>query len=309
VSRACAPGRSVACSGAQGCAGHQVCREDGSGYESCVCSSDETFPSRGPSSGLPGATCRDDGDCRQGLTCLTAGATSLQGAGPSGGLCLVECARDPSSCESSYPNTQCVVMDRGATSETIDDDAFCLPTCRLGEAEAGDDKCRGRVDLVCAEDIAGTGVGYCRPACRADPDCGERFCDLSTGLCHDERASGDGIGAPCNPAAPQCSGGCVEHGSSYAECSGVCRLNSPGCGQLPSSRPPYDFWCYLDPSRVGGDGDLGYCTRACDCDEDCGREDAVCSPEEELASQTGRRGVCASKQYASGGARPGIPCE
>jgi hypothetical protein len=286
-----------------------VCREDGSGYDLCVCSGDETFPSRGPSSGLPGATCQDDGDCRAGLTCLTTSSTSLKGEGPSAGLCLAECARDPSVCESLYPDTQCVVLDQGETPASIDDDAFCLPTCKLGPPGEGDDKCRGRVDLVCAEDTAGTAAGYCRPSCRADLDCGDRYCNLSTGLCSDTPLSGDAVGAACNPAAPQCAGGCVEHGSNYAECSGVCRLNTPGCGQLPSSKPPYDFWCYLDPSRVGGDGDLGYCTRACDCNDDCEREDAVCSPEETLTGETGRRGVCASKVYASGGVRPGIPCE
>ncbi len=224
-------------------------------------------------------------------------------------MCLAECARDPSVCEALYPNTQCVVLDPGETAAPVDDDAFCLPTCKIGDPAPNDDKCSGRVDLVCAEGTAGTGIGHCRPACRADLDCGSRYCNLSTGLCNDSPRSGDGIGAACDPAAPQCAGGCVEHGEAYAECSGVCRLDTPGCGQLPSRKPPYDFWCYLDPSRAGGEGDLGYCARACDCDGDCGREDAVCSPEPDLESQTGRRGVCASKVYASGGARPGTPCE
>lgn len=306
---ACVPGRSVACSGAQGCDGHQVCRKDGSGFDLCVCAGDETFPSRGPTSGLPGAACQDDRDCRAGLTCLTADSTNLEGEGPSAGLCLADCARDPSVCDSLYPDTQCVLLDQGETPESADDDAFCMPSCKVGDPAPNDEKCRGRVDLVCAEETAGTGLGYCRPACRADLDCGERYCNLATGLCADAPASGDEIGAACNPAAPRCAGGCVEHGSSYAECSGVCQLNTPGCGQLPSSKPPYDYWCYLDPSRAGGEGDLGYCTRTCDCDADCGRPDAVCDAEGELAKETGRRGVCASKVYGSGEARPGIPCE
>jgi hypothetical protein len=306
---ACAPGRSVACSGERGCAGHQVCRDDGAGYEPCVCSSDETFPSKGPKSGFPGATCEDDGDCRTGLLCLTSGSTSLKGEGPSGGLCLAECASDHSSCEDSYSGTLCVVLDGGRTDETIDDDAFCLPTCELGQASSNAQKCLGRADLVCAEKTAGSGVGYCRPACRSDVDCRDRFCNLATGLCTDKAPVGDGIGAACNPAAPTCAGGCIQHGATYAECSGVCRLETAGCGQAPAREPPYDFWCYLDPSQVGAEGDLGYCTRTCDCDDDCGRDDAVCMAEDALQSQIGRRGVCASKSYASGGARPGISCD
>jgi hypothetical protein len=201
------------------------------------------------------------------------------------------------------------VLDPGDTDATADDDAFCLPTCTLGDPAPNEEKCRGRVDLVCAERIAGTGVGYCRPACRADLDCGERFCNLATGLCRDTAPSGSGIGEGCDPAAPACAGGCVEHGASYAECSGVCRLNTPGCGQAPKSQAPYDYWCYLDPSRAGGDGDLGYCARTCDCDGDCGRPDAVCAVDATLQSETGRSGVCASARYASGGLRPGRPCD
>jgi hypothetical protein len=258
---------------------------------------------------LSGAICQDDGDCRAGLACLTAGSTSLAGEGPSAGLCLADCGRDRSACQAVDAATQCVVLDDGGTAETADDDAFCLPTCQLGAPAPNDDKCRGRVDLVCSEATAGTGLGFCRPACRGDIDCGSRRCNLRTGLCSDEPPSGPGIGAACDPAAPQCAGGCIEHGPTYAECSGVCRLNSPGCGQLPSSDPPYDFWCYLDPSSRGGDGDLGYCTRLCDCDDDCDRADAVCDPDGDLAGETGRKGVCASKLYASGGERPGAPCK
>lgn len=36
-SSACTPGASVACVGAAGCAGGQVCRADGSGFEACLC--------------------------------------------------------------------------------------------------------------------------------------------------------------------------------------------------------------------------------------------------------------------------------
>jgi hypothetical protein len=35
---ACAPGRSISCTGVGPCAGSQTCKEDGSGYDPCVCS-------------------------------------------------------------------------------------------------------------------------------------------------------------------------------------------------------------------------------------------------------------------------------
>lgn len=305
---ACEPGRSVACSGPDGCAGHQVCEDDGSAFATCVCAGDETFPSAGPASGKLGANCRSDGDCRKGSYCLTSGASAVRGEGPSAGLCVADCARDASVCETLDTDSTCVVLNAAETASVLDDTAFCLPRCKLGDPAPNDDKCRGRVDLVCGEATAGSGEGYCRPACRSDLDCGERQCNPRTGFCGDEPPSGDPIGSACNPADSRCAGGCIDHGSSWAECSAVCRLNTPGCGQTAASGPPYDFWCYLDPSNAGGVGDLGYCTRVCDCDDDCGRVDAVCEPHSSLESDTSRAGVCASKTYASGEPRDGLPC-
>jgi len=308
-SMACVPGRSIACNGAQGCPGHQVCRDDGAAFDVCVCAGDETFPAAGPASGLLGAACEDDSDCRKGFSCLTSTSTGIQGEGPSAGLCVLECARDASVCEKADASSNCIVLDDRGTTSGVDDAAFCLPRCALGDPTTDDDKCRGRIDLVCSEDTAGTGLGYCRPACRGDIDCGKRHCDLRTGLCGDDAPSGAAIGSACDPAMPSCAGGCIDHGASYAECSGVCRFGTPGCGQDPSVGKPYDFYCYLDPSGRGGEGDLGYCTRVCDCNDDCARDDAVCEPHASLMSDTGRAGVCASKLFASGGARPSLPCK
>jgi hypothetical protein len=221
----------------------------------------------------------------------------------------LDCARNEEVCAEADAGTKCVVLDDRGTTSTVDDAAFCLPTCKLGDPAVNDDKCRGRIDLVCGEETAGTGVGYCRPACRSDIDCGARHCDLRTGLCGDEALSGDPIGSACDPDMPECAGGCIDHGASYAECSGVCRFGTPGCGQDTSGGAPYDFYCYLDPSGKGGEGDLGYCARVCDCNDDCNRADAVCEPQAELTSATGRKGVCASKLFASGGARPNLPCK
>ena len=304
----CTPGRSVSCSGAQGCDGRQVCNDAGTAFGACDCSGEGPFPATGPRSGLVGATCQSDGDCRDGYACLPVDGDSLAGEAPSAGLCTRDCARERDGCESLDPDSTCVELDDRGTASTTDDVALCLPRCVLGPAEVEDDKCRGRVDLVCTEATAGTGVGYCRPACRSDVDCAGRHCNLRTGLCGDEVPSGDPIGSACTTQNSTCAGGCIEHGSSYAECSGVCSLGTPGCGQATSGGPPYDYFCYLDPAGAAGAGDLGYCTATCDCDDDCGRSDAVCTPVAELTESSGREGVCASRLFASGGARPNLPC-
>lgn len=305
----CNAGRSVECTGARGCRGYQVCRSDGSGYDACLCdSADAGFSNAGAHSGLLGATCVTDADCRGGLTCLTADSKRILGEGPSAGLCVADCASDPNRCTAIDPSAQCVVLDdNGTPSNPADDAAFCLMGCKVGNPAPSDDKCRGRVDSVCNQTVTTSGIGYCRPACRSDVDCRPRHCDLRTGLCSDTLNSGDPIGSACTPASSSCAGGCIPHGSTYAECSGVCSYMTPGCGQPEASGPPFDYFCYLDPIGKSGAGDLGYCARLCDCDSQCGRSDAVCEPRASLTPQSGRAGVCGSKLYASGGIRPGIP--
>lgn len=308
----CKAGASVACAGPGGCQGSQTCAADGASYSACDCGAldgGRDFPSAGDHSGLLGATCQSVADCRIGLSCLASNTSFIQGEGPSAGLCVVSCAADHASCTGFDPNSTCVVLDDGGTPTVPDDDAaFCLPTCKLGPAPASDDKCRGRVDLVCSETAAGAGAGYCRPACRSDVDCAPRFCDLKTGLCGDAAPTGQPIGSTCDPQNSDCAGGCISHTATYAECSGVCSYGTPGCGQGQSS-PPFDFYCYLDPSTNSGPGDLGYCSKLCDCDTDCGRADAVCQPETTLAPKTGRAGVCGSATFTSGAPRPNTPCK
>jgi hypothetical protein len=311
-SKGCTAGTSAACAGPGGCQGFQLCAADGASYGACNCGALDggyDFPSSGDHSGLLGATCSSVADCRLGLSCLTSGSTAIQGEGPSAGLCVISCAGNHAGCTASEPNSTCVVLDDNGTPSVPDDDAaFCLPTCKLGPAVASDDKCRSRVDLVCSETATGAGAGYCRPACRNDVDCAPRVCDLKTGLCGDTAGVGQPIGAACDPQNPDCADGCISHGATYAECSGVCSFGTPGCGQTQSS-PPFDFYCDLDPSTNSGPGDLGYCSKLCDCDGDCGRPDAVCQPETALTAKTGRAGVCGSKTYASGGPRPNLPCK
>ena len=302
----CVPGQSIACAG-EGCTGFQVCKADGKSYDECVCGS-VPFPSTGPNSGRLGAACTSAASCRKGFDCITSDSKLIGGEGPSGGICLQQCPPDHDFCKGIDATSKCAVLVGGATpNDPSDDVAYCLPGCKLGTQPNELDKCRGRVDLVCSESPAGSGVGFCRPACRSNIDCGERICDLKTGLCGDRAPGPDPIGSPCALGADMCSGGCAPHGGSFNECSGVCSYGTAGCGQT-STRPPLSYYCYLDPATRSGDGDLGYCSRLCDCDKDCGRADAVCEPKPALKPKTGRGGVCGSMTYPNGAPRPNTPC-
>ena len=87
----------------------------------------------------------------------------------------------------------------------------------------------------------------------------------------------------------------------------MCSFGTAGCGQS-DTRLPLDNFCFLDPTSTSGSGDLGYCAKVCDCDDDCGRPDAVCEPKPALTSKTGRVGVCGSKIFSTGTPRGNTPC-
>jgi len=310
-SASCVAGESHACEGS-GCSGHQVCAADGQSYGSCLCdTANGVFPSTGPNSGLIGAACRSNSDCRLGLECIGSSGSLASGQGPSAGMCLARCLPDHDFCKGLDALSTCIVVDNGGTpGVTTDDLAYCMPGCTLGTQATELDKCRGRSDLACTEKQAGSSSGYCRPACRSDLDCRPRFCDLSTGLCGDSASTGDGIGASCTESAATstCSGGCIALQAGYSECSGVCRYATPGCGQV-NTDTQLDYYCLHKSADIVGDGDLGYCARLCDCDADCQRSDAVCEPKSELLALAGRKGVCGSKLLSSGALRKNIPCQ
>jgi hypothetical protein len=179
--------------------------------------------------------------------------------------------------------------------------------CKINDAK-DPDKCRSRDDLVCFERVLGSGIGYCKPACRKDSDCSPRFCDLGTGLCADAPRTGDAIGALCDPANDTCAGVCHQYSGGYTECTGICSYGEPGaCGQTRTS-PPYDYFCYTEDALKSGPGDLGLCAKTCGCDDDCGRPDQVCEPNSALVAKTGRQGICGSKAFANGTLRTSHPC-
>src|SRR6185295_523362 len=99
----CTPGQSISCAGENGCAGHQVCRADGTAFDGCICGpnsshADGGYTDSGPHSGLLGAQCETDDNCRKGLICLGTTSTKLAGEGPGGGLCTAPCTGDATAC-------------------------------------------------------------------------------------------------------------------------------------------------------------------------------------------------------------------
>jgi hypothetical protein len=306
---ACVPGQSIACSTGKSC-GHafQVCNSDGSGYGECTCGP-TAFPPVGPNSGLTGAACESDANCREGLTCVTKDQELVLGEGPSAGICLAPCIPGHDIlCTGVEAKAKCVVLDDKGTATTSDDTAYCMLGCNIGDTK-DPDKCRSRDDMVCFEEVPGSGIGYCRPACRKDSDCSPRYCDLGTGLCSGASRTGDSIGSLCDPTTDTCAGACHTYSGAYTECTGLCSYGEPGaCGQTRTD-PPYDYYCYAEDALGSGAGDLGYCARVCNCDSECGRVDNVCEPHPELVAKTGRQGVCGSKALSSGMLRPNTPCK
>jgi hypothetical protein len=306
----CIPGQSIACV-SNGCDGHQVCQDDGKSYGDCICGENSgDFAEAGPNSGLIGAACNQDDECRRGLECIQSKATMIAGEGPSGGMCLARCLMEHDFCQGLDALSKCVVVDDlGTPADRLDDIAFCMPGCSLGTQANELDKCRGRSDLACVATTKGSNTGYCRPVCRSDIDCGNRFCDLSTGLCGNDESKGDPIGASCESEAnaSTCTGACLSLNDDYSECSGVCRFGSPGCGQ-ENTDSQLDYYCLRESAAGVGDGDLGYCAKLCDCDDECDRVDAVCEPNSSLESLAGRSGVCGPKQLPSGANRQNLPC-
>ncbi len=287
--------------------------------------------------GAVGSACTSAADCDSGF-CLTPDSTALDGAGPPGGLCTVECA-DQSACDADAPGTLCVPFTETA--------AYCLEACEPGTAT--EPKCQERPDFACAgigtfegttacETIDDCAFGEvcvaavegdptlcspvasaCAPSCRGDFDCGaEQYCELISGMCVPGSASGLAIGSACDPAAETdpCSGFCIAVSETEGMCSGGCGFSSTllGCGWDGTTAA--DAIClflppYVDPDDVGL-GDSGLCGPLCDCHDDCaiagwGCFDIEVALGEGAAEYFGRAGVC--RALAEGEAlTDGIAC-
>ena len=243
-------------------------------------------------------------DCSGALRCITPDGTEWDGEGVGQGICTQECSTDPSVCD---PAGVCLTL--------LDGSAFCVESCVQGSVPfSSPDRfpgfhCSGRFEMACVrlDDGGGATVDACLPTCTNDLDCGNGFCNESTGTCAATEPMGAPMGAACDPqaieggAADPCEGFCVQIDAGAATqgfCSGLCTLGTfglPGvCDSNPAMGSVQDAGCLFASNATAEVGDLGLCANMCDCNADCapGLECVEMPPE--TVSFTLRAGLCAS---------------
>ncbi len=238
--------------------------------------------------GTIGSACETDDDCNSGFRCMQSSADEWLGGGPAGGYCTRNCLTDPSVCTAA--GARCV--------QVTDTEAFCLEACDIGVATV--DKCHGRSDIAC--DSSSLDIGFCRPTCRSDADCGDSFCDLGTGACVDTPRPGDPIGAECDPDATEdtcASGLCLPIVEGFAVCTGWCNLSEIGCGSDdPTPSDPGEAICTFAVEEGSGSQDLGFCMQRCNCDDDCLHPDGLCLiVPADIQAILGTAGLCLDPDY------------
>jgi hypothetical protein len=178
-----------------------------------------------------GKECSKDGDCADGLTCVTTSSDALGMGGPPGGLCTLDCRKNGQA--------DCDRVDTGSVcaSDQSNAIAFCYETCKVGPVSSGEHKCHDREDFACLP--MRTGDGYCTPTCRGDFDCTGRACEPRTGLCSAATAGTLSLGTSCDPvlSSTDCIGECSTLGNSMPTknnsfCTTLCTIGKPGsCGE------------------------------------------------------------------------------
>lgn len=308
--------------------GVQRCADDGASFEECDCSPAGNAGAGGsagssnagssgaagsgefeeaPFTGATGLACETDADCLGGLTCIPSSSdVNPYGAGGvQRGICTLPCSDGQAgsdSCQAIDSIAECLLLGDEAT------EGFCLPLCPVGIASA--QRCGGRVDMACVQstrlDPSGQ-IGFCRPQCTSDVDCGGRSCDLGTGFCVDALPTrGPGVtGAACTEATEltDCiSGFCLGLNDGTGFCTAPCVLGSiAGCG-FSQSADPRDAACFpLSANAVVGD--RGVCIELCDVQADCAQSNYECVEQAAGAQEAlGRFGQCVP---SAGGADAG----
>ncbi len=247
-----------------------------------------------------GRACVSDTDCgSSGLTCVTS--TGISGDGPPHGLCTMACTTQ-GQCTEIQSDAYCVPF--------TDTDQYCVAACAEGDSP----KCNERDDMVCTfvgdipgnvacETIDDCGAGEicdsrystcaqivtgCMPLCGGDYDCTpDQLCDFTTGLCTSTKPTGLPLGSACTePTGNEtdaCNGFCLTktQDATDGECSSYCSITSglTGCGWGGPPGTPAENAC-LFGTIISADtpalGDLGICTKLCDCNADCGAPGDYC---------------------------------
>jgi hypothetical protein len=320
VGASCEPGRSVACTGRGGCAGFQVCGDDGR-YGSCDCSG---ATGGGGSDGgtvtqmtaACGAACTSDADCGGGSCVVERTAT-----GEVDGLGTLTQTRFPGGICSQVPLTP-------ATSA-----AACDPTLPVAQQGCGD------CGVCVYEVIGGTVASVCRERCEpsaTDNGCSrdEYTCSFSTGACSDGQCQNDDDCRiyPIDGDGDGATDGLTYDAASKATCNlDTRRCTAPGKAGAQAGDPclrdddcEADGFCITENS---GQFELpfagGYCVkRGCEVPGLACAGDGVCSdsralvPGEELGTACvqkcqGGTEAPADQLGAAGhgqGCRPGYMC-
>ncbi len=202
----CDPGRSEACVGRGGCAGGQVCADDGASWGPCECDDPDGGPVDGgigesdaSSSDFGVCECEDDGNpctddtCDIGGECVhppADGRSCGDGGRCGGGSC----------CEGCWDGTAC---QPGDTLDACGSGGFACAACDDGN-QCTVDAC---IDGSCEAAVAGTGS-----PCDDGNECTSEACDggtcvatpVATGtLCAGGRCAG-GVCESCGGMGEQC---------------------------------------------------------------------------------------------------------
>jgi len=329
VQSSCTPGDQKDCSCTTGSKGAQVCKPDGTGYETCVCgasggsggggaggtgggsggSSGDAGASGGGSGGGAGASggaaggsgggalgarCTSAADCGSSLECLS----DLTNIGLSGsiakGLCSKQCAQ-----HSDCPGGSCASYSGTA--------GVCVESCEFGPQSLSTfdpNKCHGRPELACS---VVDGMAACLPTCNNDTDCDPgQLCNPKNGLCENAAGPGAPLGSSCDFADPlgSCRGICIgvqdTSGASVGMCTQGCTVGHSGeCGWTGSGATREGL-CVFTPNEVvagggPGMGDIGFCALLCNCNGECRQPALRCydGGGESFRLAYGKQGLCA----------------
>ncbi len=292
---ACVPGLSVACAGPQSCAGFQVCNQQGTGFDPCVCGSEA---STGSPSGSSGGGSGDSAGSASGSGAsgaTTGAASSGSGAsgasgviadgGMSGALCTTPCAVGDMLCAGRCASQSDPTYGCGSAS---------CQRCLLPQARPS---CNGGGCAVAAcepgwADQDGDPANGCETDLSAPATCTTALlsCTGTNNLC-----SPTGCVASCTPPLTQCGSRCIDLTQSLANCGQCGHSCSAPSGGFPTCSPqgicgtpacfPGLTACSGSCVDLSNDGqNCGSCGNACPaatsaaspCSD--GRCNAVCQP-------------------------------
>jgi hypothetical protein len=274
-SAVCVPGKSDPCTCTAGQSGAQKCKDDGSGFEECVCGAQPTdvlegaeVPSRTDSGDVGDQTGFCSPACLEG-SCCSGSCVDMSGDEANCGTCGKHC-QEGQSCVAG----KCVECTADCTAK-----------------ECGDDGCGGGCGSCTGDEVCQvTQCEACVPNCDAKA-CGDDGCGGSCGVCTEPAVC---VSGNCTTdCAPNCSGLlCGDPDGCGEKCDGAC----PGGGSCSNRVCVGDCKPSCEGKECGNDGCGGQCG-ACDWPESCGaggqcKCTSLCSIEGRQCGADGCGGSC-----------------